>query len=256
MTNDAHAETAVNRDKPGIENQEKYLLRSNREKINLLKALREKPDLITARIPGSGHAVMTAVLDVLPKRNLVVLDYGPSEALNKKMLAAEKIIFTTRHEMVETRFSCGALKRVKYLGQPAFVTAIPASVLYLQRREYFRIKPLISYPVTCELSREDQATLKLKVIDIGIRGLSLQDEEAQLPVSEGDLFEKCTLFLPANPKLEVDLEIRYMVTTNAKDGQKVNRIGGMFIKATQNDEYTLQRFINMVQMEQQAMSND
>jgi len=254
MTKDTIEIVAVNQGQTGIEDQKKYLLRAKREKIRLLKALREKLDLITARIPGSGHAVMTAVLDVLPKKNLVVLDYGPNEALNKKMLAAEKVIFTARHEMVDTRFSCSGLKRVKYQGQPAFAAAIPDSVLYLQRREYFRIKPLVAFPVTCKLSREDQVVLKLKVIDIGIRGLSLLDKEFQLQVSKGVMFEACTLLLPANPSLEVELEVCYMLTTNMKEGQQISRVGGKFINISPTDEYKLQRFINMVQIEQNAIS--
>ncbi len=256
MTKDTNKITATSPSQTGIEEQKKYLLRNNSEKIRLLKALKTKPDLITASIPGSGYAVMTAVLDVLPKKNLVVLDYGPNKALNKKMLAAEKIIFTTRHEMVETRFSCSGVKRAKYQGQPAFAAEIPDSVLYLQRREYFRIKPLVAYPVICKLNRGDQVVLKMKVIDIGVQGMSLLDEGLQLQVSKGDLFEACTLLLPANPSLTVDLEIRYMLTTNITKRQQINRIGGKFINIALNDEFKLQRFINMVQIEQNAMFND
>lgn len=254
MTKDTNTTTAVNREQTGIEDQKKYLLRTSQERIRILNTLKEKPDLITARIPGNGHAVMTVVLDVLPKKNLLVLDYGPNEALNKKMLAAEKVIFTTLHEMVDTRFSCSGLKRVMYRGQPAFAAAIPDSVLYRQRREYFRIKPLVAFPVICKLRLEDQVVLKLKVIDISIRGLSLMDQDFQLHTSNGERFEGCTLLLPANPSLEVDLEVRYMLTTNMKEGQQINRVGGKFIELSLTDENILQRFINMVQIEHNAIS--
>jgi len=71
--------------------------------------------------------------------------------------------------------------------------------------------------------------LKMKVIDIGVRGMSLLDEELQLQVSKGDLFEACTLLFPANPSLTVDLEICYMLTTNITKRQQINHIGGKFI---------------------------
>ena len=191
-----------------------------------------------------------------PKKNLLVLDYGPNHALNKKLLAADKIVFTARHDMVEIRFSSGSIKQVKYNGEPAFATPIPTSVLYLQRREYFRIKPLISHPVYCQLSREDANPLKLRIIDICIKGLSLQDDDFQLKVSEGDRFEKCKLILPANPKLSLGLEVCYTKTINLSDGLKTNRVGGRFSNPNVNDEYVLQRFINMVQLEQNALSKD
>jgi hypothetical protein len=39
-----------------------------------------------------------------------------------------------------------------------------------------------------------------------------------------------------------------------KEGQATNRIGANFVGLKQKDEFTLQRFINMVQMEQNALS--
>jgi c-di-GMP-binding flagellar brake protein YcgR len=240
--------------KPGIEDLQKYQLQKNREIVQLLKALATKPDLITARIPSTGQSVITAVLDVLPAKNLVVLDYGPNEALNRKLLEADRVVFTTRHDMVETRFGCAGVRRVKYNGGPAFAAAIPQSIMYYQRREYFRIKPLISHPVFCTVELTERPSLKLKVIDIGVKGLSLQDDAARLQAEAGELIEGCTLTLPANPSLKVDLEIRYTTPFVVKEGQATNRIGANFVGLKQKDEFTLQRFINMVQMEQNALS--
>lgn len=254
MENDENQKSTGSSGEPGLQEQEKFLLRTSKEVIRLLKSLSDKPDIITAKISGSDHSMMTAVLDVFPQKSLVVLDYGPNEALNKKMLAAEKIVFTTRHDMVETRFSCGELQRVKFKGEPAFAAPIPTSVLYLQRREYFRIKPLISHPVYCELNREDQVSGKLEVLDICIRGLSLHDEGDQWNLSEGDRLNGCKLILPANPNLTVNLEIQYTTTIVGKDNETTNRVGGKFTNLNQNEEFTLQRFINMVQLEQHAKS--
>lgn len=256
MTNSTGSKASESNAKPGVEEKEKYTLRTSREVIQLLKALTKKPDLITARIPAGGQSVMTAVLDVLPKKNLVVLDYGPVEALNKKLLNAERIVFSTRHDLVETRFSCEALTRVKYKGEPAFAAPIPTSVLHLQRREYFRIKPLISHPVYCGLNRKGESPLKLRAIDIGIKGLSVQDSGFQLNVSEGDRFDNCKLTLPANPSLSVELEIVYMASIISKDGEAANRVGGKLINLNKNDEFALQRFINMIQIEQNALSKE
>lgn len=253
MTNDSNPKTTQGTGKPGIEGTDKYLLRTSREIIPLLKSLAKKPDLITAKIPNSGHMVITAVLDVLPNRNLIILDYGSEESLNQKLLAADRVICTTRHEMVETRFKCSNVNRVKYKGAPAFAAPIPVSVVHLQRREYFRIKPLISHPAYLGLMRDGEVALKIKVIDMSVRGMSLEDREFQLNVSEGDLIENCKLTLPASPSLKVDLEIRYMTNIDLKEGHTTNRVGGRFINLNQGDEFTLQRFINTVQIEHNAL---
>jgi len=237
-----------------MDDMEKYLLSTSRKVVPLLKALTRKPDLITVKIPNSEQSVLTAVLDVLTERNLLILDYGPSDSLNNKLLAAERIICTTLHDMVETRFSCGALKKVKYKGAPAFATPIPDSVLYIERREYFRIKPLISHPAYINLRLEDDQPVKLKITDIGVKGLSFTDTGSASRAAAGDRFENCRLILPANPSVLVTLEIRYR-TGNGKpeDGNARDRVGAKFIDLNQGLEFTLQRFINMVQIEQNAM---
>jgi len=252
MTTNLNPKTMQQVGKSGIEGTEKYLLHKRREIIPLLKALAKKPDLITAKIPESDHKVITAVLDILPNRDLIILDYGPNESLNKKLMAAERIVCTTHHEMVETRFNCSDILRVKYKGAPAFAAPIPASVLHLQRRQNFRIKPLMSHPAFITLIRDDAHPLKLKIIDIGAKGLSLEDKSLQLELSDGDQIENCKLTLPANPSVQVNLEIRYTTNTGSKEGQTAHRVGGKFINMKANDEFTLQRFINMVQMEHNA----
>lgn len=254
MTINSDPKTAESIGKASVEETEKYLLRTKREIIPLLKALTKKPDPVTAKIPDSGHSVITAVLDVLPNKNLIVLDYSPVEALNKKLLAADRVICTTRHDMVETRFNCSKMKQVKYRGEPAFAAPLPDSVLHLQRRDYFRIKPLISHPAYLGLTTENDHVLKLKLIDIGVKGLSLQDDLFRLKVSMGEQFENCKLTLPANPSLSVNIELRYSTSISSKDGQATNRIGGRFINLNQSEEFTLQRFINMVQIEQNALT--
>ncbi|MCB1761323.1 MAG: flagellar brake protein [Gammaproteobacteria bacterium] len=254
MANGSIPEGGAGNAKAGIEDLQKYLLQKNREIVQLLKALASKPDLITARIPSSSQSVITAVLDVLPAKNLVVLDYGPNESLNKKLLEADRVVFTTRHDMVETRFSCDGLRRVKYNNGPAFAAAIPQSIMYHQRRGYFRIKPLISHPVLCSLTLAEGVERKLKVIDIGVKGLALQDDAAQLEVEAGDLIGESTLALPANPSLKVDLEIRYTTPFVSKEGHSTHRVGAKFVGLKQREEFTLQRFINMVQMEQNALA--
>ncbi len=47
-----------------------------------------------------------------------------------------------------------------------------------------------------------------------------------------------------------------MANISLKDGQATNRVGGKLTNLNQNDEFNLQRFINMVQIEQHAMSKD
>lgn len=254
MSNESNPQADKNSAKSDVEDLEKYLLCTRRAVIPLLNALKKKPDLITARIPTSGQSVITAVLDVLPKKDLVVLDYGSNEKLNEKLLAAKRIVFTTRHDMVETRFSCDDVKRVKYKGAPAFAASIPASIMHLQRRECFRIKPLIQHPVYVSLMREDESPLKLKVIDIGIKGMAMEDSGMVLNASEGDRFEKCKLTLPANSSLNINLEVRYTTNIMLKDGQAANRIGGKLFNLNKGDEFTLQRFINMVQIKKNANS--
>ena len=80
------------------------------------------------------------------------------------------------------------------------------------------------------------------------------DKEDQLQISTGERFEACTLRLPANPSLEVNLEARYMLTTQHKGKEKITRFGGKFIDISPVHEYKLQRFINMVQIKQNAIS--
>ncbi len=234
--------------------QEQYVLRSRPDIIHVLRELSRKPDIITGYFNEGSSYLLTAVLGVLPDRDLVVLDHGPDDTVNQWATAADRIICVTKHDNVTIRFAISDLKRAKFQQQPVFAAPLPDGVFRLQRREFFRVPAPMLNPIVCRVSEENH-DWDLEAVDISIGGIGLIDRSLQFQVDPPRTIEGCVLKLPEQD-LAIDVEIRYWSKFRLRDGREVRRIGCAFRGVTPDKNVVLQRFINKLQVEQRATSPD
>ncbi len=236
--------------------QEEYILRSRDQVISVLKELSKRPDIVTAYFGGGKHHMLTAVLAVLPERDLAVLDIGPEETLNRRAQAAERLVCVTKHDGVAVRFSLSGLSRAKFQGREVFAAPLPESVLRLQRREFFRVHVPLMNPVTCRIPCPDGGTLTLNVSDISVGGIGLIDPTFRIEPIPTTVLEQCYLTIPDFDSFNVDLEIRSAHRLRQRDGNEVNRIGCRYAHLAPDKLVIIQRYINKLQIEQRASQPD
>ena len=230
-----------------VDNYEKYLLHGRGAIIQKLRQLAKSRSLITAHFGGGQHSLLTAVLEVLPEKDVVVLDYGADEKINKKILEAGRIVFKTQHEGITAQFTVDRVQRAKRHGKTAFACALPESLLWVQRREFYRVRVPLGDPVYCEIPRPDDEPLSLSIIDISVGGVGLNDAENRLEVELDQILPGCKLRLGEHGDALVNLVVRNLIPVNPDDTSAGRRVGCQIQDLAMDMNTIIQRYIHAVE---------
>lgn len=228
------------------ENQAQYLVSGPSSVISKLRLLARNHNMITAVFDGL--SMNTAVVEVLKDKGLVAMDYGPDEALNNKLLDAGRVLFKGDVDGVDVQFSASSITKAKYQGESVFAIPIPDSLLWVQRRQFFRVRIPLGMPATCEIQQEDGSYRSYKIFDICAGGLSLVDEYFDLTVEVGDILNNCKLELPEHGGGQVNLEVRSAFQINRSNKSAGRRVGCRFVNLGMSLEATLQRYIHALEV--------
>jgi len=240
-----------------IENMENYVLHGRSEIIQKLRQLSKKNTLMSVHFDG--NTMLTTIIDILPEKNLLVLDYGASEIMNKKLIQADKAVIKTDYDGIVSQFTVHKVQKARLRGSQTLACALPDKVLWVQRRESYRVKVPLSEKVICELTFSNNQVEQYPVLDISQGGLALFDSnheldlELELELEPGKVFEHCKLILGQHSTSYIDLEIRNHIPLNPQEISEGSRCGCAFLNLNGNFEMSLQKFINMVEMQQKRV---
>ena len=229
------------------EGQQEYLLENPISVIAKLKQLAKNNNMVTASFDNGNSSMNTSVIEVLKDMDLVALDYGPSESLNTRLLAADRIIFIADVEGVDCQFKATSITKAKYQGEPVFAIPIPDSILWVQRREFFRVRVPLGVPAYCEVKQVDGSYRKYKVIDISSGGISLHDEFQDIDLETGVVLSACKLELPEYGHGQINLEVRNILPYRIGSKPAGKKIGCSFVNLGMSFAATIQRYINSVE---------
>lgn len=229
------------------EGQQEYLLENPISVIAKLKQLAKNNVMVTASFNNGKNSMNTAVIEVLKDMDLVALDYGPSESLNAQLLGADRIIFKADLEGIDCQFTTTSITKAKLHGEPVFAIPIPENMLWVQRREFFRVRIPLGVPAYCEVKQEDGSFRKYKVLDISAGGISLHDEYRDLNLETGIVLSACKLELPEHGHGQVNLEVRNILPHRQGDKETGRKFGCTFVNLGMSFAATIQRYINSIE---------
>lgn len=225
------------------------------EIAHVLKQTMQTRQLVTAYMDGSQDFALTSVLAVAPESNEVLLDRGPDQAANKRLLAANRIMLVTSHDQVKVKFAASNVKEVQYQGYPAFRIAMPRWLVRIQRREHYRIATPISKPLICTIplpQRGPGVQAETIVLDISCGGVALMDNHDALSFQIGEKYEACRIGLPEAGTLVISLEVRNAFDTPLKNGLSFRRCGLQFLDLKPSSENLVQRYIMHLERERNS----
>ena len=229
------------------ENQEQYLLQNHQVIIQKLRLLIKNHVFITASFNNGSQSMNTAIIDVIRDMDLVAIDYGPNQSLNEQLLNANRIVFKASFDGINVQFSSDSITKAKYQGESVFAIPIPDTMLWVQRREYFRVRVPLGIPAICEIRQADDSYREYKLFDISAGGLSIIDEYYDLEVEPGIIMSHCRLELPEHGSGRVNLEVRSILPMKAGERAAGRRIGCSFNNLGMSFAATIQRYINAVE---------
>jgi len=238
----------------GTENQSPYLVHSRREIIALLRAIGEHHQLITMLVNGGADAVVTSILEVDDANDAVLIDCAPSALLNQRITQSDDIAFEASLDKVRILFSVAGADNALHEKRPALRIPIPASLIRLQRREYYRVNTPVSNPIFCRIPLPAGAggNYATPLVDISCGGIALLDDKKILDTTIGYEYQNCRIDLPGLGVVTVTLQIRNSQELTLFNGKTNRRLGCQFVDLSKAMLAAVQRYIMYLERERNA----
>ena len=259
MNNDFDQDNHPENETQLVDNYEKYLIHNRAAIVQKLKQLASGKNNITAHFGGGQHSMLTQVVDVLTDKGLVVLDYGSNEKINKKITDADRVVFKTQHQGITAQFTTNKIQKAKFRSKPAFACAIPESLLWVQRREYYRVRVPLGDNARCELIHNEDIVITYPILDISIAGIALHMNELDLEymLEPGMVFNRTHLRLPDDEVATVNMKIVNQLPMKEGNTDAGERFGCQFIDIDADTSAKIQRYIYSIeQLNRRTKDND
>ena len=238
-----------------LENWHDFEVESRREIIALLRSIGEKNQLIRMLIHGESDVCVTSILDVTPDDNTVLLDRSLDTEQNKRILAAKGLSFETTLDKIRILFSADKVESASFEGNPAFKIVLPASLIRLQRREYYRMTTPVSNPVRVVIPLPAElggGTNTFPLADISCGGIAILDNKMLLGDTIGKNYTDCRIDLPEIGTVTTSLQIRNSLDLTLLNNKSNRRLGCQFVDIPRGALAMVQRYITKLERERNA----
>lgn len=234
-----------------------YQVNSRREIIVLLRSISQHKQMINMLANQGAVAIVTSILDVDDSTGEVIIDCAQRDRVNAQLLASDNISFETTLEQVRILFFANQVTECTYDGAPALKIMLPASLIRLQRREFYRVLTPLTNPVSCTITipgigagEPHEHTMVLQ--NVSGSGIALIDEFSILGDTIGRVYHNCRIDLPGGSLVVASLELRNAHQIQLANGKTVRRLGCLFVDMPHAMLAAIQRYISRLEREQNA----
>ena len=238
-----------------MENWHDFEVESRKEIISLLRGIGEKNQLIRMLVHGESDVCVTSILDVQGDHNTVLLDCSINQEQNQRILAAKGVSFETTLDKIRILFSADKVEKAVFEGSPAFKIALPASLIRLQRREYYRMSTPVSNPVRVIIPLPAElggGSTTFPLADISCGGIAILDNKMILGDTIGKNYADCRIDLPEIGTVQTTLQIRNSLDMTLLNNKSNRRLGCQFIDIPRGMLANVQRYITRLERERNA----
>ncbi|EJU8501626.1 flagellar brake protein [Salmonella enterica] len=145
--------------------------------LAILGVLRDlNKNQVPLRISWAHGQFISKILAVDPEK--LIVDYGSQEYENSAVLRAGQVAIIAETQGAKVEFTLPQLVTGEYQRLPAFITPLPSSLWFVQRREYFRIGAPLYPPYYGVTTLPDTRTLRFRLFDLSLGGMGALLESA------------------------------------------------------------------------------
>jgi c-di-GMP-binding flagellar brake protein YcgR len=231
-----------------------YLLRARSEMFTVFLGLAAHVSQITMIFNEGRDMVLTSLISW--SDDGLVLDFGASAEMNGKALKAGKLFCVTQLEKVKIQFILRGLTTVQVDGRPAFLAALPDSILRLQRREYYRLAAPVARPLVCRLQfpvvDAPSHLIEARVSDISVGGVCLVGLPLSLPLETDMELPGSTIELPDIGSIIASLRLCALAENASRSGIRTRRAGCEFVNLSRPMATLIQRYIFKTERERKS----
>lgn len=233
----------------------KFTVNNRVEIVRILRGLAHERHTLSAIYRGGDDVLLTAVLDIDPKENVVFLDTNASKVNNNRLLTSKRTIFVSNVDGVKVQWISTEISMGEFEGLPAFRIPIPETLQRVQRRGLFRINTPMVNPLICNIPIAEDQEAEVALVDICAEGIGVVLPDPPIPeIDRGAQFENCTIHLPDLGTIKLTLFVQSVWEVTLKNGSISRRAGLEFIEPHSSIQSKVQRYINALQRARIASS--
>jgi c-di-GMP-binding flagellar brake protein YcgR len=244
-----------NRQDADLENWHDFEVESRREIVALLRSIGEKNQLIRMLVHGEADVCVTSILDVDADNNTVILDCSINPDQNQRILAAKELSYETTLDKIRILFTSERVEKCTFEGTPALKIALPATLIRLQRREYYRMNTPVSNPVRVIIPLPAEmggGNANFPLADVSCGGIAILDNKLILGDSIGKNYADCRIELPEVGTIVTSLQIRNSLDLTLLNNKSNRRLGCQFVDMARGALNSVQRYITKLERERNA----
>jgi c-di-GMP-binding flagellar brake protein YcgR len=239
----------------GLENWHDFEISSRREIVALLRNISDKHQLVRMLIQGEADVCVTSILEVDADTGSVILDRSINREQNERIVRAGRVAFETTLDKIRIMFASDDVQETSYEGSPALLIDLPATLVRLQRREFYRMATPVSNPVKVVIPMPEPlggGTLAFPLADISCGGIAILDNKAVLGDTIGHNYQLCRIDLPDIGMVSTTLQVRNAVDLTLLNNKTNRRLGCQFVDISRGNLAMIQRYITKLERERNA----
>jgi c-di-GMP-binding flagellar brake protein YcgR len=232
---------------------DEFRVTSPREIQTMLKQLLDGSVLLNLNA-SDGSVFTSALWTIDSTRGTIGFNADPNDPAMQALLECEEVVVVGYLDSVKLQFDIHDLVLVHGNKASVLSCAAPREMFRFQRRNAFRVRPLMRAAPMARLRHPDMPEMEfsLRVIDISIGGCGLFLPEDVPTMNAGVLLQDVRVELDTDTKLEVSMRLQHVTAINAEArgvrlGFEFKRVGGDSLRA-------LQRFIDLTQKRGKLMA--
>jgi c-di-GMP-binding flagellar brake protein YcgR len=241
---------------PELQGWHNYEIASPREIVSLLRQIGEKNALVRMLVQGEHDVCVTSILDIDARAGTMLIECSVNRDQNVRILAQQRVRIETTLDNIRIVFVVTGITSALYDNRPALRCSIPATLVRLQRREYYRMAMPITSPVRVAIPVPAQAPARAAIesftlADISVGGLAILDHKRVLDTTIGHKMIGCNLTLP-DGLVNMTLTVRNTVELALLNGKISHRLGCEFIDLSRASLAHIQRYITKLERDRNA----
>jgi c-di-GMP-binding flagellar brake protein YcgR len=236
-----------------FKNWHDFEIESRKEIVALLRSIGEKNQLIRMLINGQADVCVTSILDVTATH--IFLDCSIDKQQNQRILNAKAVGFETTLDKIRIMFSSNDVLEALHDGRPALKILLPATLIRLQRREYYRMPTPRGLPVMATIPVPEELGGGVHVLplsDISCGGIAVLDNMRLLQNTIGQNYTECLIDLPHVGTITTTLQIRNSLDLTLLNSKTSRRLGCRFVDISRSMLADVQRYITKLERERNA----
>lgn len=232
---------------------DEFRITSPREVTAMLKQFQDGNVLLN--LNGSNGAMLATTLWSLdPARGQLSFSADVSAPVTHQLVECEEAIAVGYLDNIKVQFDLQGLVLVRGAGGSAIGARLPRELFRFQRRNAFRVRPLlrssplarVRHPAIAEMQ------LALRVIDVSIGGCALFLPDDVPTMQAGMVMNQVQIDLDADTRLHTNLRLQHVSALNPES--RGVRLGCEFVNPGADMQRLLQRFIDQTQKRRRLMS--